>query len=249
MILLDGRAPSLQIADHLRSQLAKSNHPTNLSVVLVGDDPSSLKYVSLKQNKAKEIGVDFDLFHLPKVTSQIELLSLISRLNSDPTVTGFFIQLPLPSHFDKKAILHSINPTKDVDGLNPASTFTPAVVLAVVRLLDYYHLSFDTKKVVIINDSDLIGKPLKRFFPQAILLNDQTADIAAISRTADLLISATGVKHLVTTNMVKDGAVVVDIGGGDVDFDKVANRCSYITPTFGGIGPMTIACLFQNLIS
>ncbi|MCX6726456.1 MAG: bifunctional 5,10-methylenetetrahydrofolate dehydrogenase/5,10-methenyltetrahydrofolate cyclohydrolase [Candidatus Shapirobacteria bacterium] len=234
MILLDGKTLSQQILN----SLTFSN--TSLHVILVGDDPSSLKYVSLKEKKCLEVGVKFTLHHL---LDDSTLPFLINQLNTDPSVSGFFIQLPIKN----KELLKLISPQKDVDGLNPDSSFKPAVVIGIIKLLENYHLDFANKKIVIINDSDLIGKPLKEHFISAILCNDQTKDLSAITQTADLLISATGTKNIITADMVKDGAVVIDVANGDVDFEHVSPKCSYITPTFGGVGPMTIASLLYNL--
>jgi methylenetetrahydrofolate dehydrogenase (NADP+) / methenyltetrahydrofolate cyclohydrolase len=234
MILLDGKTLAQQILDSI-SPINKSLH-----VILVGNDPSSVKYVQLKANKCLEVGAKFTLHHL---LDDSTLPELIAQLNSDPTVDGFFIQLPIPN----KNLLNQINPQKDVDGLNPQSNFVPAVVVGITKLLEHYNLDFTNKKVVIINDSDLIGHPLKKFFPQAILCNETTTNLSDITQTADLLISATGVKNIVTSDMVKAGATVVDVAGGDVDFANVSPKCSYITPTFGGVGPMTIASLLYNL--
>jgi len=232
MTLLDGKLVASQL---LNTPLNKSLH-----VILVGNNPSSVKYVALKQKKCQEVGVKFTLHHLENDST---LKSLILQLNNDSNVDGFFVQLPIPD----KSVLSLIDPSKDVDGLNPNSHFTPAVVVGITKLLEYYHLDFTNKKIVILNDSNLIGKPLLKFFPKAILCNDQTQNLSEVTRQADLLISATGVKNLVTANMVKDGAVVVDVANGDVDFTQVSPKCSYITPTFGGIGPMTIASLLYNL--
>jgi methylenetetrahydrofolate dehydrogenase (NADP+)/methenyltetrahydrofolate cyclohydrolase len=234
MILLDGKSLSQQIISSLHFQ------NTSLHVILVGNDPSSVKYVQLKANKCLEVGVKFTLHHL---LDDSTLPSLINQLNVDPSVSGFFVQLPIAN----KNVLNLISPQKDVDGLNSNSSFQPAVVVGIIKLLENYHLDFTDKKVVIINDSDLIGKPLKKHFGSAILCNDQTKDISAITQIADLLISATGVKNIITADMVKNGAVVVDVANGDVDFEHVAPKCSFITPTFGGIGPMTIASLLYNL--
>lgn len=248
MILLDGKTLSRHILSNLRSRIQDLQSNISLSVILLGNDPSSLKYVSLKQLKCREIGVKFDFHHLPENTSQSDLLALIAKLNQDSSVTGFFVQLPLPAHINKKLILSSIDPAKDVDGLNPNSNFHPAVVSAIISLLQNYRINFTDKKVVIINDSDLIGKPLLKFFPKAILCNKQTKNLRPITSGADLLISAAGVKNLITADMIKHGAVVIDVAGGDVDFKNVSEKCSYITPTYGGIGPMTIACLLKNLV-
>lgn len=234
MILLDGKTLAQKIISSLHFQ------NTSLHVILVGNDPSSVKYVQLKANKCLEVGIKFTLHHL---LDDSTLPSLIDQLNADPSVSGFFIQLPIAN----KNLLNLISPQKDVDGLNPDSPFEPAIVVGIIKLLEHYHLDFTDKKIVIINDSDLIGKPLKKYFPNALLCNDQTKNLSAITQTADLLISATGVKNIITADMVKDGAVVVDVANGDVDFANVSLKCSYITPTFGGIGPMTIACLLYNL--
>lgn len=238
MKILDGKT--------LSQQILKSIKPINksLHVILVGNDPSSVKYVSLKQKKCEEFGAKFTLHHL---SNDSTLRELINQLNTDPSVDGFFIQLPVPD----KNVLNLISPQKDVDGLNPKSDFVPAVVVGIIKLLESYHISFTKKNIVIINDSDLIGQPLKKILEtkQGIvtLCNDKTQNISEVTREADIIISATGVKNIITADMVKDGAVVVDVANGDVDFDNVAPKCSNITPTFGGIGPMTIASLLYNL--
>lgn len=246
MILLDGKT----LANQILSGLKFSN--TRLDIILVGNDLSSVKYTQLKQQKAKELGIDCQLHHLPETAPQGDVINLINQLNINPSVTGFFVQLPLPSHLDKDTILNSIDSGKDVDGLNPNSSFTPAVVLGIIKLLENYQINFDHQNIVIINDSELIGQPLKKIFESrgaiVTLGNDHTVDLPSITQTADILISATGVKNLITPDHVKEGAVVVDIAAGDVDFARVKDKCSYITPTFGGVGPMTIACLFQNLL-
>ncbi len=246
MILLDGKTLSEKI-------LAGLQPHGSLHIIWVGDSPSSSKYVTLKQKACQQIGQDCVIHHLPSSTPTPDLLQLISDLNTNPKVSGFFIQLPLPSHYNKTKIISAINPKKDVDGLTPNSPFTPAVVRGIIRLLDEYHLSIFGKNAVIINDSDLIGKPLQKIFIKrkinVTLCNDQTKNLAEITRQADLLISATGVKNLITEDFVKPGAIVVDVANGDIDFANVNAKTSYITPSFGGIGPMTIACLLENLTS
>lgn len=244
MILLDGESLAKKIISSLK---VKPN--TQLNIIQVGDDPSSTKYTSLKQQKAQSIGINFLLHHLPHTSSTANVIQIINQLNDDPVVTGLMVQLPLPSQIDKKTILSSINPRKDIDGLNPNSGITPAVVTGIITLLTHYQISFTGKNIVIINDSDLIGQPLKKYFGQATLCNDQTKNLSAVTQSADILISATGVNNLITAHMVKKGAVVVDVANGDVDFAAVSPKCSYITPTFGGVGPMTIASLLQNLVT
>jgi len=241
MNLLDGKTLASQIISNLHFQ------NTSLHVILIGNDPSSVKYVALKEKKCAEVGVKFVLHHLPETTSETDLRSLIQILNTDPQVSGFFIQLPIKY----TQVLNLIDPQKDVDGLNPSSNFKPAVVVGIIRLLENYQISFDGKNIVIVNDSDLIGQPLKKIFESknglVTLCNDQTSNLSSVTTEADILISATGVKNIITADMVKNDAVVVDVANGDVDFANVAPKCSYITPTYGGVGPMTIASLLLNL--
>lgn len=252
MQILDGRAVSENILTTLKDKIAHDHLVVNLHVILVGDDPSSIKYVALKQKKCEEIGVNFTLHHLPASTPQSELEELVSKLNHDPQVTGFFIQLPLPPAMDRSQVLSQISPEKDIDGLNPHSHFTSAVARGIVTLMESYPISLPLKYVIIFNDSDLVGKPLKKMLEakgaNVVLLNDQTSNVISAASEADILISATGVKNLIIPDMVKDGAVVVDVANGDVDFKEVAPKTSFITPTFGGVGPMTIASLLQNIV-
>ncbi len=250
MILLDGKTLSQKILIDLKEKIRLAGKKINLDIILVGNDPSSLKYVSLKQQKASEVGIDGLLHQFPSDVSQDEVITLIKKLNSDITVTGFFIQLPLPNNFLKNFVLNSINPLKDADGLVFSSGIVPAVVRGIIQLLDEYKLSFVDKKVVVINDSQLIGLPLKKIFEnrhsQIILCNEFTQNLGEITKNADLLISATGVKDLINSSMVKPNSVVVDVSNGDINFDSVSPIVSYITPTFGGVGPMTVAALLQN---
>jgi methylenetetrahydrofolate dehydrogenase (NADP+)/methenyltetrahydrofolate cyclohydrolase len=250
MVLLNGAALAQKIIDDLKT---KDLSKLSLHVILVGDDPNSLKYVAMKQKRCLEIGLNCIFHHLPEITPTPQVIELIDELNQDPSVTGFFIQLPLPASFNKNKIISKISPKKDVDGLLPNSRFVPAVVRGVIRLLDEYKLNFQGKTAVIINNSSLIGIPLKKILEKrqvkVITCHRSTENISEISRGADLLISATGQKGLITSDYIKPGAVVVDIGGGDIDFPNVAELTSYITPSIGGIGPMTIACLLENLVA
>ncbi len=247
MILLDGKSLSQKILSGINISPSVCLH-----IILVGHNPASELYVAIKEKKCREIGLKCLVHRLEETVSQSDILSLITSLNDDPSVTGFFVQLPLPPHFNQPAIVQTIAPHKDVDGLNPNSGVLPAVVKGIIRLLDEYHLNFENKKVVVINDSQLIGQPLKTVFEKrranVELLNDKTVDIKTHTLTADLLISATGVKNMVNADMIKSGAVVVDAASGDVDFQLVSEKCSYLTPTFGGVGPMTVASLIQSTI-
>jgi len=249
MQILDGQSLSQQITNDLINKIKSLKIIPTLAVVLVGDDPSSLKYINLKIKKSLKLNIPTQFHHLAQNTDQSTIIQLIKNLNQDPQTTAFFVQLPLPPHIDK----NQISPTKDVDGLNPTSKITPAVVLGIIKLLKYYKINFTDKKIVIINDSPLIGQPLKKYFEKqgafVTLANDQTQNLNLLTSSADILISATGVKNLITADMVKQGSVVVDVASGDVDFDNVAPKTSYITPTFGGVGPMTVISLFENLLS
>lgn len=253
MQLLDGKLVSQQILDSLKLKIENCKSKINLHVILVGSDPNSLKYVAIKEKRSREVGVDFTLHHLPEEISESDLIKQIGELNDSSEVTGFFIQLPLPKHINKETVLSQISVEKDVDGLNPKSSFIPAVVIGVMKLLDFYHLPLAEKNAVIINKSNLIGIPLEIQLISRnchVTLGDiNTKNLAKLSRGADILISATGVEGLVTADYIKLDAIVVDIGGGDVNFEAVKAKTSYITPTTGGIGPMTVTCLLENLVN
>lgn len=252
MILLDGKTLSQKILADLKEKIRSSGRKINLDIILVGNDASSQKYVSLKQQRASEVGIGGQVHQLSDTTSESEIINLVKILNSNQEITGFFVQLPLPKNIHKTFVLNSINPQKDADGLVLNSSTTPAVVRGIIQLLDEYKLSFAGKKIVIINDSSLIGQPLKIIFEnrhwQVTLCNEFTQNLGDVTKTADLLISATGVKNLITGDMVKEGVVAIDVATGDIDFASVSQVASYITPTTGGIGPMTVASLLQNVV-
>ena len=246
MILLDGKSLSEKILSDLRFKIQNSKFKINLDIILVGDNPASLKYIGLKQKQAAFVGIGGELYQIPLSS----LLETISNLNANKDSTAFFIQLPIPGLEDNSTYLNKILPQKDADGLNPNSGVTPAVVRGIISLLKHYQISFTEKYIVIVNDSILVGQPLKKYFESftsnITLLNNQTLDISPYTQKADILISATGVKKIITADMVKEGSVVIDVAGGDVDFACVSPKCSFITPTFGGVGPMTVASLLEN---
>lgn len=250
MIILDGKTLSEKILSDLKLKIKNHQSEVNLDIILVGEDPSSIKYVELKQKKALEVGIGGQLYRLPANTSIDELQDLFGSLNQNPNTTGFFIQLPIPGLSDPSALLKQILPQKDADGLNLDSGIFPAVVKGIVSLLENYQISLDQKNIVIVNDSDLIGKPLKKYFSQftsnIFLLNRESGPLFTYTQNADILISATGTKNIITVDMVKEGVVVIDVANGDVDFTNVSKKSSYITPTFGGVGPMTVASLLEN---
>lgn len=250
MILLDGKTLSEKILSDLRLKIENCRLKINLDIVLVGDDPSSLKYIALKQKRATEVGIGGQLYHFPSTISQNKIFELFTQLNNSPNTTGYFIQLPIPNIRQISTLLNNINIHKDADGLNPNSGVTPAVVRGIITLLNNYQIIFNQKNIVIINDSVLIGQPLKKYFSeftsQIFLLNEETKNIKSYTLNADILISATGVKNIIKADMLKEGVTVIDVANGDVDFDSVSKIASFITPTFGGVGPMTVASLLQN---
>jgi len=249
MILLDGKTLANKKLINLKSKIEECKLKINLDIILVGNDPSSLKYIDLKQKKAADIGIGGQLYHLHD-TAVSDLPKLVSALNEKSQTSSFFIQLPIPGLDDPSFILSQILPQKDADGLNPNSGVSPAVVRGIIFLLKHYQISFNQKNIVIVNDTNLIGQPLKKYFESftsdITLLNNQTLDISLYTKKADILISATGVKKIITADMVKDGVVVVDVANGDIDFENVSKKSAYITPTFGGVGPMTVASLLEN---
>jgi methylenetetrahydrofolate dehydrogenase (NADP+)/methenyltetrahydrofolate cyclohydrolase len=250
MILLDGKILSEKILSDLKSKVNNFQQEINLDIILVGNDSSSIKYVELKQKKASEVGIGGQLLRLPEDTTFDELQTLFNSLNQNSKTTAFFIQLPIPNLSDPSILLKQILFQKDADGLNPDSGIYPAVVRGIITLLENYQISFDQKNIVIVNDSDLIGRPLKKYFSQFTsnisLLNRESGPINSYTQDADILISATGTKNIITADIVKEGVVVVDVANGDVDFENVSKKSSYITPTYGGVGPMTVASLLEN---
>ena len=269
MVLLDGKIISHQILDGLKQIIATLSSPPRLDIILVANDPASLKYVEMKQKKAESIGINGQLIHLPDSTSTANLLSQIESLNLDPQITAFMVQLPLPLTIDTQEVLLAIDPAKDADGLNPINlgklfindpqAMASATPLGIMELLKHYQIDPSGKNAVIIGRSPIVGLPLFALLNNAnatvTLCHSHTANLSEICQKADIIISAVGKPKFVTVDMVKDGAVIVDVGtnydqsgqlSGDVDYEFVAPKCSFITPVPGGVGPMTIASLLLN---
>jgi methylenetetrahydrofolate dehydrogenase (NADP+)/methenyltetrahydrofolate cyclohydrolase len=241
-----------------------------LAVILVGDDPASHAYVKMKAKACKEVGFYSIVHEMPDTISQEEIIGTIKMMNDNPRIDGILVQLPLPPHIDTDAILEVIDPAKDVDGFHPYNVgrlvtkldaFAPCTPLGVMRMFEAYRIDLKGKDVCVVGASNIVGKPMA-----ALLLNADatvtvthiyTRDLAEHTRRADIVIVGAGVPGLITGEMVKEGAVVIDIGinrledgslVGDVDFETVAPRCSHITPVPGGVGPMTIAMLLENTL-
>lgn len=270
MILLDGKALAAKIKAEARQQAEQMARRPGLAVILVGEDPASRVYVNGKKKDCAECGFYSEEYALPANTSQEQLLGLIDGLNGRGDIDGILMQLPLPKHLNEQAVIDAIAPEKDVDCFHPVNVgklmigregFLPCTPAGVMALLDEYRIDPTGKHAVVVGRSNIVGKP------QAILLlgrnatvticHSRTPDLAEICRQADILVSAVGRKGLITADMVKEGAVVIDVAMnrneegklcGDVDFAAVAPKASYITPVPGGVGPMTRAILMKNTL-
>ena len=272
MQIFDGTKLSQQIFDNLKTEISKLNLKPNLDIILVGDDPASLKYVELKSTKAASIGIGGQIHRLPQDSSTKEVISLIQKLNQDSSVTGLMVQLPLPSQIDTNQVLLAIDPSKDADGLSPinlgllfqkkSNGIASATSLGIMKLLEEYKIDPSGKNAVIIGRSPDVSLPL---FAQLMdknctitICHSFTKNLSEITSKADILISAIGKPKFLGREFIKEGAVIIDVGyatdpttgktTGDFDFDEVKDMTSFITPVPGGVGPMTIASLFYNTV-
>jgi methylenetetrahydrofolate dehydrogenase (NADP+)/methenyltetrahydrofolate cyclohydrolase len=271
-IIMDGKAVSALVREEVKERaaiLASKGVKPGLAVVLVGDDPASQVYVRQKEKACASVGFASFMRYLPASTDERELLDLIDGLNSDPAVHGILVQLPLPKHIDKDRVAEAIGPEKDVDGFHPINvgrltlgveTMEPCTPKGIVYLLEHYGIDIEGKRAVVVGRSNIVGKPVSILLlsrnATVTVCHSRTKDLPSVTRQADILVAATGKPKMITSSMVKDGAVVVDVGItrtqsgliGDVDFDAVKEMASYITPVPGGIGPMTIAMLLLNTL-
>ncbi|MCK9423162.1 MAG: bifunctional 5,10-methylene-tetrahydrofolate dehydrogenase/5,10-methylene-tetrahydrofolate cyclohydrolase [Bacteroidales bacterium] len=283
MKLLDGKLIAGQIKSEIATEvnenfLGKGLNPPHIAAMLVGDDPASKTYVSGKEKACREVGFLSSVYKYAANVSEEKLLEAVDFLNNDPEVDGFIVQLPLPEHINEQKITERIDPRKDIDGFHPVNIgkmvlelpcFIPATPYGIITLLDRYDIETEGKNCVVLGRSHIVGTPIsillsrksKRGNATVTLCHSFTQDIASIASKADILIVAMGKQGFVTADMVKNGAVVVDVGihripseetksgyilKGDVDFEKVSRKCSYITPVPGGVGLMTIVSLLQN---
>ena len=270
--ILDGKAVAAEVRAQVATgvaQLKDKGVPVRLDVILVGEDPASATYVSSKQRDCAEVGIDSRVHRFPENVSQKELGALVERLNEDPDVSGFFIQLPLPSGLDAMPLISRIDPAKDVDGLSPKSvgrlsvglpSLLPCTPHGIVRLLRRNGLELAGKEAVIIGRSNLVGKPLSQLFLRedatVTVCHSRTRNLPEVARRADVLVVAAGRREMVGVEYIREGAVVVDVGihrregslVGDVRFDEVEARASWISPVPGGVGPMTRAMLLHNAL-
>lgn len=263
-------AIKLVIAEELKKIKTDTGREAGLAVVLVGDDPASIVYVRNKKKACQEVGIRSSEYRLPKETSQDALLKLIASLNKNPEIHGILVQLPLPHHIQTDKIIEAINPDKDVDGFHPVNvgklvantaSLISCTPLGVITLLDKSGIPIEGRKVVIVGRSNIVGKPAALLFlhrnATVTICHSRTKNLSDYTLRADILVAAIGKPAFVKADMIKKGAVVIDVGInrdeagliGDVDFPSVKEKVSYITPVPGGVGPMTIAMLMKNTLT
>ncbi|MEX1376376.1 MAG: bifunctional methylenetetrahydrofolate dehydrogenase/methenyltetrahydrofolate cyclohydrolase FolD [Eubacteriales bacterium] len=268
--LIDGREMAKQTRIEIKKEIEKLGGIPKLVVVLVGDDPASHVYVRNKEKFAARVDMASEVIRLPKETSESDLLDLVKKLNNDDSVNGILVQFPVPKHISQEKIMNTISPEKDVDGLNQISIgklvagvdgLTPCTPTGVIKMIKSTGIEISGKNAVVIGRSLLVGKPVAMMLLQenatVTICHSRTKDLAAEIGRADIVVAAVGVANLVTGDMIKEGAVVIDVGMntvdeklvGDVEFESACKKASYITPVPGGVGPMTIAMLLQNTLT
>ena len=283
MIILDGKKTSSDIKDEIASEVKSitlsGDRPPHLAALIVGNDGASLTYVGSKVKACEKVGFDSTLLSLPESISEQELLTKVNELNNDDKIDGYIVQLPLPNHIDTQKVLMAVDPKKDVDGFHPTNfgkmalklpTFISATPNGIMELLKRYKVSTEGKHTVVIGRSDIVGKPISILMglktnpgnSTVTLAHSRTKNIEDLIKEADIVISALGVPNFIKDYMIKDGAIIIDVGitrvpddsvkgykiVGDVDFENVSKKSSFITPVPGGVGPMTIAMLLTNTL-
>lgn len=274
MALIDGKAVSLQVKQQVKQECDKlktKGVTPGLAVIIVGDDPASQVYVRNKEKACEECGFYSVKYALDADTTQSELNALIDKLNKDEKINGILCQLPLPKHLDDKEVINRIDPIKDVDAFHPVNVgaimigdynFLPCTPAGVMELIHSTGVDVTGKKAVVIGRSNIVGKPMAMLLlhenATVEITHSKTFDLKSITKEADILVAAIGRAKFVTADMVKNGAIVIDVGMnrdengklcGDVDFENVKDKCSFITPVPGGVGPMTISMLMRNTLT
>ncbi len=273
MKLIDGKIISAFVKDRVKAEveaLKKEGITTGLAVIIVGEDPASKVYVANKKKACEALGIISEEYDLSENTTQEELLALIDELNKKPSINGILCQLPLPRHLDEQAVINAIAPEKDVDAFHPQNVgkimqgdydFVPCTPAGIMEMLAYENIEIEGKTCVVIGRSNIVGKPMGMLLLHkngtVTICHSRTKDLKEVCLKADILVAAVGRPNFVTADMVKDGAVVIDVGinrvdgklVGDVDFQNVKDKCEAITPVPGGVGPMTIAMLMQNTLT
>ena len=270
--LIDGKALAEKICTEVSSQVSVLRRPPCLAAVLVGEDPASQIYVRNKEKDCLKCGIKSIRYELPDTTTQDELLLLVSELNSDDAIDGILVQLPLPEQIDERIIIESINPKKDVDAFHPYNVgkmitgepdLWPCTPGGIMKMFEEYEISLDGKVCVMVGRSNIVGRPMGLLMLKehgtVIYCNRHTPDLSAMTKQADILVVAAGCPNLISGDMVKEGVVVIDVAMnrnpetgkffGDVIFDEVEKKASFISPVPGGVGPMTRAMLMQNILT
>jgi len=273
MQIIDGKALSDEIKKDLTDEVKKLKSKgitPGLAVILVGDDPASHTYVKMKESSCEKTGIYSIVHKMPSDISQEKIIETIKMMNENPNIDGILVQLPLPKHIDTDLILQTIDPKKDVDGFHPFNVgklslgldgFVPCTPLGVMKMLKKYDINPKGMDVCVVGASNIVGKPMHNLllneFATVDICHIFTKDLASHTKRADMVIVGVGKPNLITEDMVKEGAIVIDIGinrledgrlVGDVDYEKVSKKCSFITPVPGGVGPMTIAMLLSNTV-
>ena len=272
--IIDGKELAKKVRLELKDEVEKLKKDDNihpkLAVIMVGSDPASQIYVRNKSKACDEIGIEFEEFLLDENTTQKELLDLIDRLNENEKVNGILLQSPIPKNLDINEAFRRISPEKDVDGFNPVNVgkltlgqkgFISCTPFGVIKMLEEYNIDIEGKNAVVLGRSNIVGKPMSQCLlnknATVTICHSKTKNINDITKNADIIVAAIGKKEFVKGDMVKEGAVVIDVGinrgedgklKGDVDFEEVSKKASYITPVPGGVGPMTIAMLMTNVV-
>jgi methylenetetrahydrofolate dehydrogenase (NADP+)/methenyltetrahydrofolate cyclohydrolase len=274
MQLIDGKSLANKIQEDVGSRVKKLKQEKNivpgLAVILIGDDPASHAYVKMKAKACERVGFYSITHNMPDTIGQEEIMATIEMMNNNPRIDGILVQLPLPQHIDTTKILEAIDPKKDVDGFHACNVgrlvagmdgFVPCTPLGVMKMFEEYGIELEGKDVCVVGASNIVGKPMASLLLNAnatvTITHIYTKDLKAHTSTADVIVVGVGVPGLIKADMVRDGAIVIDIGinrledgslVGDVDFSQVSKKCSYITPVPGGVGPMTIAMLLENTL-
>lgn len=271
-ILIDGKKVAADCKKEIAKQVEQlSGRKPGLAVIIVGNNPASRVYVNSKRKDCEECGINSYEYALPEETTQEELVELVHKLNADPEVDGVLCQLPLPKHLDADAVIENIDPDKDVDSFHPFSVgrmvqgkngFVPCTPAGIMKLLEAYDIDPAGKHCVVVGRSNIVGRPMAMLMLHSdatvTMAHSKTADLAAFTRQADILVCAVGKRDMITSDMVKEGAVVIDVAMnrndegklcGDVVFDEVKEKVSYITPVPGGVGPMTRVMLLENTMT
>lgn len=273
-VILDGKAVSAKVKEEVKEEveaLKKQGVSVGLAVIIVGNNPASRTYVNNKKKACEAAGIVSEEYALPEETTQEELLALVEELNRKDSINGILCQLPLPKHLDEEAVIAAISDKKDVDAFSAVNvghimigdyTFLPCTPAGIMEILRHYNIDVAGKECVVIGRSNIVGKPMAMLLLHqngtVTICHSKTKNLKDVTSRADILVAAVGIPHFVTADMVKDGAVVIDVGMdrdengklcGDVDFAAVEPKASYITPVPGGVGPMTIATLLKNTVT